>query len=108
MFGFGPGILYYFEPVNLYVSGTLTFTKMYISETDTGFSTGDTNLGIGADFKVGKEWWVAPRWGIGVAGMVHFASMKESNGRYHHDRGHVLSAVLGQLRLIDHARRAWV
>ena len=77
MFGIGPGILYYFEPINVYVSGTLAFTKMFISYTGDGYPAGDTNWGIGADFKVGKEWWVAPRWGIGIGGMVHLASMKD-------------------------------
>jgi hypothetical protein len=77
MFGIGPGILYYFEPVNVYVSGTLAFTKMFISYTGDGYPAGDTNWGIGADFKVGREWWVLPRWGIGIAGMVHLASMKD-------------------------------
>ena len=77
MFGIGPGILYYFEPVNVYVSGTLAFTKMFISYTGNGYPAGDTNWGLGADFKGGKEWWVGPRLGIGIAGMVHLASMKD-------------------------------
>jgi hypothetical protein len=28
---------------------------------------------------VGKEWWVSANWGLGVAGIVHLASMKSTN-----------------------------
>jgi hypothetical protein len=77
-FSVGPGIAYYFEPINLYLSGTLTFTKVSFSDTGTGFSQGDTNLGLGASFTVGKEWWVARDWGIGIAGQAHIASMGDT------------------------------
>ena len=30
-------------------------------------------------FMVGKEWWVSANWGLGVAGIVHIASMKLPN-----------------------------
>ena len=76
-FGFGPGIAYYVEPVNLYLSGTLTFTKIYFSDTSTSNPIDNTDLGIGLSFMVGKEWWVTPDWGIGIAGQFHVASMND-------------------------------
>ena len=36
-----------------------------------------TNLGIGLSFMVGKEWWVARDWGIGIAGQIHIATMHD-------------------------------
>jgi len=58
LFGFGPGIAYYIEPVNLYLSGTLTFTEITFSDTNTTDQLDNTNLGIGLSFMVGKEWGV--------------------------------------------------
>ena len=75
--GFGPGMAYYIEPINVYLSGTLAFSKVYVSYTGTGFSAGDTDLGIGASFMIGKEWWVRRRLGIGLAGQVHVASVRD-------------------------------
>ena len=75
LFGFGPGVAYYIEPVNLYLSGTLTFTEISFSDTNTAQPLDNTNLGIGFSFMVGKEWWVTPDWGIGIAGQFHIASM---------------------------------
>jgi hypothetical protein len=82
LLGFGPGIAYYFIPVNLYLSGTLTLSQVSFSDTDTADSLGDTNLGLGVSFMVGKEWWVSSDWGIGVAGRFHFASMGDTVGVY--------------------------
>jgi len=67
LFGFGPGVAYYIEPVNLYLSGTLTFTEISFSDTNTAQPLDNTNLGIGFSFMVGKEWWVSADWGVGVA-----------------------------------------
>jgi hypothetical protein len=81
LFGVGPGVAYYFEPSNLYLSGTLAFSQVTQS---TSSSSGDssnnvTELGVGASFMVGKEWWVSPKWGLGAAGYLHLASMKMRN-----------------------------
>ena len=77
LLGFGPGMAYYIEPINIYLSATLAFSKVYVSYTGTDISAGDTNLGIGASFMVGKEWWVRRRLGIGLAGQVHVASVRD-------------------------------
>jgi hypothetical protein len=78
LFGFGPGLAYYVEPVNLYLSGTLTFTQVSFTDTYSGYPSGDSNLGIGLSFMVGKEWWVTRDWGIGIAGQVHVATMSDT------------------------------
>jgi hypothetical protein len=78
MFGFGPGVAYYLEPVNVYLSGTLTFTQIDFSNTNTAVPIDSTNLGVGLSFMVGKEWWVTPDWGIGLAGQVHVATMGDT------------------------------
>jgi hypothetical protein len=77
LFGIGPGIAYYIEPINLYLSGTLAFSET--SFTDNYYGTSDsTNWGLGASFAVGKEWWVGRDLGIGLAGQIHLASMSDN------------------------------
>ncbi len=81
MVGIGPGIAYYFMPINLYLSGTLTFTQMSFSDSYSN-ATSDTNVGIGFSFTVGKEWWVGRDWGLGLAGQLQLASMGDNVGGY--------------------------
>jgi hypothetical protein len=80
LFGFGPGIAYYLEPGNVYLSATLAFSKLSFSNTNYDYYSyaEDTDLGIGGSFMVGKEWWVGRHLGMGVAGMLHLASMRDS------------------------------
>ncbi len=80
--GFGPGIAYYVEPINLYLSGTLTFTQVSFSSTDTSEPIADTNLGVGLSFMVGEEWWVTGDWGMGIAGQAHIATMGDTVAGY--------------------------
>jgi hypothetical protein len=85
--GIGPGAAYYLLPANLYFSGTLTLS--YLTRGYYGLSPGSegsggngailTNTDLGGTFMVGKEWWVSANWGLGVAGIVHVASMKLPN-----------------------------
>ena len=82
LFGIGPGLAYYLEPLNMYFSGTLAFSQVTASNTSSNSSDSAnanqdwTEMGIGASFMVGKEWWVSHDWGLGVAGRLHLASMK--------------------------------
>ena len=79
--GFGPGIAYYIEPINLYLSGTLAFSEMSFTDSYSGYSDG-TNWGLGLSVAVGKEWWATRDWGIGIAGQVHLASMGDTVAAY--------------------------
>jgi hypothetical protein len=77
LFGMGPGIAYYLEPANLYVSGTLAFSQVTANNSGSSFESSDgnnvTDLGFGLAVTVGKEWWVSQNWGLGVAGVLHVA-----------------------------------
>lgn len=80
LLGIGPGVAYYLEPSNIYFSGTLAFSQVSASRVTSSSDSNDsadlTDLGVGASFMFGKEWWVSHDWGLGVAGLVHLASMK--------------------------------
>jgi hypothetical protein len=68
----GGGAAYYFQPLNLYVAGTLLAMSLNFDE---GNRSGDTRIGLGFEGLVGKEWWVSGDWGLGFAAQVLFASM---------------------------------
>jgi len=77
MAGIGPGVAYYLDG-NLYLSGTLIFTKLSFSDSNSSDQLASTNWGIGASLTVGKEWWVSRDWGLGVSGQFQAASMKDN------------------------------
>jgi hypothetical protein len=75
--GFGPGVAYYFMPLNLYLSGTLVLHQ--ISENASGNSNNGvtlTDTGVGVSLMVGKEWWVSADWGLGIAADFFLGSAK--------------------------------
>ncbi len=75
LLGIGPGIAYFLEPANVYLSSTLAFSTVSFTDTYSQYAVSDTNWGVGITFTVGKQWWIGYRWGIGFAGQVHLASM---------------------------------
>jgi len=77
MVGFGPGISYYLQPINVYFSGTLAFSRISFSESSTDYTLGNTDMGFGASFMAGKEWWVTTDWGLGVAGQLYVGTMRD-------------------------------
>ncbi len=78
LFGIGPHVTYYFMPDNVYVSGT---PAMVIRILRANGTYEGARVGFGAKIAVGKEWWVADHWGIGVAGQF-FLGLNEGTGAY--------------------------
>jgi hypothetical protein len=74
MWGMGPELTWYIMPENIYLSGTVGFTKMMIQQ---GSSSGETDWGIGARVGIGKEWWVSDHWGLGIAGHASLSSNED-------------------------------
>jgi hypothetical protein len=64
LLAFGPQYTHY-TPDNLYFSLTPSLTRATLTSQG---STEDSNWGFGMRAAIGKEWWVADRWGLGVAG----------------------------------------
>jgi hypothetical protein len=73
----GPGVAYYFDSLNLYLSGAVTMSMLTLDRDNSNSSQELTRSGFGASFMVGKEWWVSSDWGVGIAGMLQGASMKD-------------------------------
>jgi hypothetical protein len=76
--GFGPGVAYYFEPLNLYLSGTLGLCAFHVRD-GSGDRLGSSKTGLAFELAVGKEWWVSHDWGLGIAADVVGGSMKDQD-----------------------------
>jgi hypothetical protein len=64
--GFGAGAAYYFEPRNIYLSAAVGGMELTLEDQNNQTVYG-TNFGLGFQAMAGKEWWVQPEWGVGVA-----------------------------------------
>ena len=67
----GPGVSYYFEQSNAYISGTLTTTRLFGKEIDSKF-------GLGANLGIGEEWRVSPNLRFGAAAGLQMATADDS------------------------------
>jgi hypothetical protein len=71
LYGFGPGLKYYFTPANLFLSSSLLFSLFHMGGDD-----GWSHWGVGGRFSMGKDWWVSPSWSLGLAGEVMWGHMQ--------------------------------
>lgn len=69
--GIGVQLVYYFMPVNLYLSATPSLTQVTF---DDNVSTEDTEVGFGLKLALGKEWWVSDNWAVGLNGQLAFST----------------------------------
>jgi len=76
--GIGPGIAYYIQPVNLYVSATVSASKVQIQDANTQDVQASSKWGLGVSTMIGKEFWVSDNWGLGAALQFHYASMEDN------------------------------
>jgi hypothetical protein len=74
LFGLGAGAAYYLTSHNVYLSGTLLVSQL----TATSPLHADLNSRVGPGFSLmlGKEWWAAMDWGLGVAAQLWLATMR--------------------------------
>lgn len=75
--GIGPGVNYYFMPVNAYLSGSLLLARLTASNNG---SSSNSDWGLAGKIQLGKEWWVSQDWGLGVAGMLLAGSNPAGGG----------------------------
>jgi hypothetical protein len=74
----GPGVSYYFEHINLYLSATFGLAG-FTANDNGGFKVDSSRSGAAFDLMLGKEWWVSRNWGMGIAGELFTASLKDKN-----------------------------
>lgn len=62
----GGGMTYYLNPSNIFLSGTIGLGSFTLIDLDNETSV-STDRGFSMQLKVGKEWWVSKKWGLGIA-----------------------------------------
>jgi hypothetical protein len=72
---FGIGATYYIMPVNLYLAASIGLGRVVFE--DVNGARAGSDLGIAGNLMVGKEWWVAPDWGIGIAGQLMLIGVRD-------------------------------
>jgi hypothetical protein len=77
IYGVGPQLTWYIMPANVFVSVTPSLTWVSFSD---AFSSFSSNVGFGTRFALGKEWFVAPHWGLGVSSWFLFSFNREGSG----------------------------
>jgi hypothetical protein len=79
LLGFGPGLKYYVETTNLFLSGSLLFSQFRRNGTDSNYAATEKSYwGAGGRFSVGREWSVSRGWSLGLAGEVLLARMRRN------------------------------
>jgi hypothetical protein len=63
---FGAGLTYYLVPGNVLLSGSLGIGNFSIMDNTNSENNVSTQRGFSMQLKVGKEWWISKKWGLGV------------------------------------------
>ena len=74
----GPGLAYYFEQTNIYLSGAFGLAGYEVRNMNDGSRSSWSSSGAALDLMVGKEWWVSRDWGLGIAAELFTASLKDA------------------------------
>jgi hypothetical protein len=72
--GVGVNLTYYFVPNNVYL--TVTPSAVMVGVTKSG-TLNQSKVGFGTKVAVGKEWWIADHWGLGLSAQFFFALTDE-------------------------------
>jgi TolB-like protein len=86
----GPGLSYYFNPSNWYLSAQIG-EAMLSTSYPTSDGTQSTTAWIpGGSMTLGKEWWASENWGVGVAIRVEGGSGTSGGNDYSFSMGELL------------------
>lgn len=78
--GLGVGLTYYFMPANIYASAAVGIGSAQVRGVGSDFVVeANTDPGLAINVMAGKEWWIARRWGLGVAVQFMFASLPDDS-----------------------------
>jgi hypothetical protein len=76
VYGVGPGIAYYFDPVNVFLAATILYGRARITDTTTENNLFETKSGRVFELLLGKEWWVSDNWGLGASVQAILATLQ--------------------------------
>ncbi len=93
--GIGIGLTYFIMPANVYFSGAIGLggARLTFNSGTTDEINIDTDTGYALEAMVGKEWWVSPQWGMGLAFQLVYVSVPDVDRRLMGTGAHVLFSV---------------
>lgn len=62
----GGGLTYYHQALNIFFSGSIGLGNYTLIDDAANISI-STDRGFAMQIKIGKEWWISKRWGLGIA-----------------------------------------
>jgi hypothetical protein len=74
----GPGLAYYFEQTNIYLSGAFGLAGYQMHDVNDGSKINWSRSGSALELMIGKEWWASRDWGLGIAAELIAGSMKDA------------------------------
>lgn len=77
VYAIGAGVTYYLQPSNIYLAGSVG--KAWGEFDPDEGETPDAEEGYAVNLMVGKEWWVADQWGLGVAGQFMYFDIDDTS-----------------------------
>ena len=83
-YGFGLGLTYHFQPINLYLStafGVGFHAAVGVGANNVAFTL--SKAGFAMEFLLGKEWWVSENWGLGIATQLIFMNVADAEADVH-------------------------
>jgi hypothetical protein len=72
-----PAITFYAMPANVY--GTLAVGASWVRSDVNDREVDSSEVGLGLNVDVGKEWWVGDQWGLGIAGRFWLTATTETD-----------------------------
>jgi hypothetical protein len=76
VYGVGPGIAYYFDPVNIFLAATILYGRAVVDDTTSKRNLFESKWGSVFELLLGKEWWVSDNWGLGVSVQAILANLQ--------------------------------
>ena len=76
----GGGVTYYLMPLNFFLSGSVGIANFTVMEGNNSSNSVSTDRGFSMQLKIGKEWWVSKRWGLGIAATYGKTKLTNSPG----------------------------
>ena len=78
LYGIGPGVKYYFDPSNTFLSGSLLLSQFHPwrESSDLGAPPDPSHWGMTARLSLGREWWLTSNVAVGLSGELTLGQMR--------------------------------
>ncbi len=76
----GAGLTWYLMPANVYLAGSISMMQLGVQPHEG--AAGHTDYGPSLALALGKEWWMSPSWGVGLAARATYGALPAADGPF--------------------------